>query len=69
MNKFIKWLGIVLLFGMVVLNGCSTVPKPFEYQPDNELKKGPGLFSGEEGKFTIYRRPALLEIPANKQKK
>jgi len=50
-NKFAIWLGIIVLFGMMVSSGCSTTPKPFEYRPDNELKKGPGLFSGEEGKF------------------
>ncbi len=29
----------------------------FEYQPDNELKSGPGLLSGEDGVFTIYQKP------------
>jgi len=40
------------------IGGCATAPEPFDYPPDHELKKGPGLFSGEEGAFTIYRKPA-----------
>ena len=32
-------------------------PEPFEYHADNQLKQGRGLFSGEDGAFTIYREP------------
>jgi hypothetical protein len=48
----------VLLIG---LNGCSTSPEPFEYESHRELKPGPGLFSGEDGYFTIYQKQAPLE--------
>ena len=53
---------ILLAFILIIaMSGCSTAPKPFDYQPDNELKKGPGLFSGENGAFTIYRKPAATD--------
>jgi hypothetical protein len=45
----------------IALGGCTTHPEPFDYEPDNELKKGPGLFSGEDGAFTIYRKPMESE--------
>jgi hypothetical protein len=43
--------------GLWVLAGCATPPQPFHYQPDNELKPGPGLFTGEAGVYTIYGTP------------
>lgn len=49
-------LAIVVCFAISIV-GCATRPEPFDYEPDNELKKGPGLFSGEKGAFTIYREP------------
>ncbi|WP_373501777.1 hypothetical protein [Desulfococcus sp.] len=33
---------------------CTHAPKPFAYETNRELKPGPGLFSGEDGVFTIY---------------
>ena len=42
--------------GLTAFGGCAVTPEPFEYQPDNELKKGPGLLSGEDGVFTIYQK-------------
>ena len=56
MKRLKRWLlpGGVALF---LLIGCATPPQPFEYQPDNELKPGPGIFTGEEGAFSIYGRP------------
>jgi hypothetical protein len=41
-----------------VIGACATAPEPFEYHPENELKPGPGLLSGEDGVFTIYGRSA-----------
>jgi hypothetical protein len=39
--------------------GCSTAPETYHYERESdEMKKGPGLFSGEEGSFKIYRKPA-----------
>ena len=40
-----------------LLAGCATPPEPFEYQQSNELKPGPGIFTGEEGVYTIYGPP------------
>ncbi len=37
------------------LSGCGG--KEFVYQPDHELKPGPGLFSGEDGEFTLIGTP------------
>jgi hypothetical protein len=40
---------------------CTHAPKPFAYETNRELKPGPGLFSGEDGVFTIHgasERPA-----------
>ena len=51
----------------LVLGGCATQPEPFAYTPDNELKKGPGLFSGEDGVFTIYRQPMESEASDSTQ--
>jgi hypothetical protein len=46
--------------GFWLLGGCATPPQPFHYQPDNELKPGPGLFTGQEGAYTIYGRPPAV---------
>ncbi len=47
-------IGMICL--MIVLASCAA--EPFKFKPDNELKPGPGVFSGEEGEFTIFRIPA-----------
>ncbi len=54
----IQWpyLGLVitLLLGLV---GCGTVShQPLEVHQATEMPPGPGLFSGEEGEFVIFRR-------------
>jgi hypothetical protein len=48
-------LGIVLasLVAAGVFLGCA-VYKPYEYRNEREMIQGPGLFSGEDGVFTIY---------------
>ena len=56
-----QWLGAIVFIALISLGGCSTSPEPFEYQSNRELKKGPGVVSGEDGVFTIYRKPALRE--------
>jgi hypothetical protein len=33
------------------------VGEPFEFVPDHELKPGPGLLSGEDGEFVLFRLP------------
>lgn len=41
--------------------GCATPPEPFEYQQSNELKPGPGIFTGKDGVYTIYGAPPQPE--------
>lgn len=43
-------LSLLLLSG-----GCGG--EPYTYVPENELKPGPGLFSGEEGEFILINAP------------
>jgi hypothetical protein len=57
MVAFKTALHIGLVAVILTVSACATSPEPFDYQPDNELKPGPGLLSGEEGAFTIYRKP------------
>jgi hypothetical protein len=33
--------------------GCAQA-KPYEYHPATEMPKGPGLFTGEKGEYTLY---------------
>lgn len=61
MITFKKIICIAILAMFVPIGACTTSPEPFKYHPDNELQKGPGLFSGEDGAFTIYRVPADSE--------
>lgn len=44
----------------LMLASCATAPEPFEYQPENELKPGAGVLTGEEGAWTIMeqKKPA-----------
>lgn len=48
-----RWLAVLLFFGL--LAACSGV-EPFAYTEVHEIPPGPGLFSGEDGEFVIYRR-------------
>ena len=40
---------------ILLLAGCANY-KPIETYPSDEIPDGPGLFSGEDGKFIIFRR-------------
>ena len=53
------------------LAGCAASPKPFEYESHRELKPGPGLFSGDNGYFTIYPQqdPSATDSPKDSQGK
>lgn len=48
-----------------MIAGCGTAPEPFKYENDRDLRKGPGLFSGETGEFEIYNRQEEKKEPAN----
>ncbi len=45
-----------LLAVALVIGACGTSPEPFEYKSDNEAKPGRGVFTGEDGAWTIYRQ-------------
>ena len=56
---------ILLLIGLITLrslmDGCASPTNSFEPKPADEMA-GPGLFSGEDGRFTLYRsRPGQEE--------
>lgn len=43
-------------FSLLLLSGgCGG--EPYAYVPENELKPGPGLFSGEDGEFDLINTP------------
>lgn len=46
-------ISIVVLVVASLVVGCAS-SKPFDYHSGNEIPKGPGLFSKDEGEFTIY---------------
>jgi hypothetical protein len=50
LSKFL-WIGLAA----AILIGCGAKGKPYDYQPAaDEMKEGPGLFTGEEGEFAVY---------------
>ncbi len=59
--KTLKRLMVLSGVGFWLLAGCATPPQPFHYQPDNELKPGPGIFTGKAGVYTIYGRPPVVK--------
>ena len=56
-RRLIGWVVVLML----LFCACATPPEPYEYVPDNEIKPGPGLFTGEEGSLTIYPKALPLE--------
>ena len=45
------WIGLAAAF----LMGCGAKGRPSEFkQTAGEMKEGPGVFTGEEGEFTVY---------------
>jgi len=51
MNRLATLFRITALIVFLVLSGCGG--ESFTYESDHELKPGPGLFSGKDGKFTL----------------
>lgn len=52
--------------GLMLIMGCAKA-KPFDYQKVGEIPEGPGLFTKEKGKFTLYdsnKKPVKPEEPA-----
>lgn len=50
-----RWKLSILLAVAVLLGGCTTA-QPFQYSDPTEMRPGPGVFSGEDSEFVIYRR-------------
>jgi len=44
----------VWLIGIVLMILLSCGGKSFDYHSGNEIPEGPGVFSGQDGEFTIY---------------
>jgi hypothetical protein len=52
------------LGAVIFLASCGTTPEPFDFQANEiAIKPGRGVFTGEEGSWTIYR----LEMPEDPQ--
>jgi len=45
---------VIALSAGLWLAACAA--EPFDYTPVDEIQPGPGLLSGEDGEFVIYRR-------------
>ena len=75
MKSFRKAVILIVLGLALTLCSCAISPEPFDYGFDRglptgpgELKKGPGLFSGEDGVFTIYGQSASSDEEPAKEK-
>ncbi len=61
----IKWIIVLTAAALIaVLAACASSPQPFAYHDDRDEKTGPGLFSGEKGRFVIYGEPPVQSIDA-----
>ena len=45
-----------ILAAALTAGACGTSPEPFEYKSDKKAKPGRGVFTGEDGAWTIYRK-------------
>ena len=59
MNRITDLMQAGIIFTCLLLSGCGG--EPFNYEPPNELKPGPGLFSGEDGEFNLIGAPEKKE--------
>ena len=62
-----KWYSMVLLILLMTISACAG-GKDFAYWSDNEVPQGKGIFSGDDGYFTIYRKTAKPTDPEEKAK-
>jgi hypothetical protein len=51
---WMRYLQTGTLIVCLLLCGCGG--EPYSYEPNHELKTGPGLFSGEDGEFKILEQ-------------
>ena len=54
-TQSLRRLGLLALAGLVLLSGCANM-KPYQPTPGSEIPAGPGLLSGKNGEFTIFRK-------------
>lgn len=54
MKRHLGLIAVPLAFALL-LTACGSA-KPFNYVEIGETPAGPGLFSGEDGQFTVYRK-------------
>lgn len=53
----LRWIGLLAGIALLSTQGACSSIKPLELNNVvDEIPPGPGLFSGEEGEFVIYRR-------------
>lgn len=52
--------GAVLLAAALLLAGCASY-EPFDVGKPGDIKSGPGLLSGSEGRFVLYRGDPFSE--------
>ena len=45
---------MAILPALIFLSGCGIQPKPFDYEPVSEMRKEPGILTGESGEYTVY---------------
>ena len=63
MSPFTRFMLLIALLGLsMCYSGCATAPEPYDYQPANEMKPGPGLFSGKDGVFSLYETPKTKDV-------
>lgn len=46
---------IILTTLLMSMVACSSIEQ-YSYHPDQEVPEGPGLFTGEKGEYTLYRK-------------
>lgn len=57
---------IITCVALLLLAGCKA--KSLEYVNENEIPSGPGVFSGENGEWTIYDSERKQQATANEEK-
>jgi len=53
-DRMVRCLHVGALVVFLFICGCGG--EPYTYESNNELKTGPGLFSGEDGEITIFKQ-------------